>query len=494
MAQTSKKQQRHALKKQKARAEKRRKLRQSAAQLELGETPSPFDFPQPGLLTHEQMLRTGIQKFSFQKAFASEVERALGDFFGEEVLQTRAIEFENPEISAFQEWLFFDFVLSNGRHLIDLFAEREGAALPPEQQAMLHEWIETNRLRLLEVQSVAPGVGEVVKDLLSGEVLHCRDITMSYLARKWAVVLARPLRTEGRWAFTGSGSLFSPNEKAELVEFASDLWRQYQDRHATASLNAFYRDNSLALHRFADALNKRIATPIYLSAEGHPLVKAVATYRLHAPAKVVARLDECEEFVYLGAIQNETAGEHYGWLLRGRSQAPEENKNVDSLALMLQNQWTAGPGEPSYLSLGDITVTRSSLQLECLSSERLAIGRRLLEELLAGLIVHRDDSVTDLNRADTQDSVAPPTPSLRDTDPNARQVEFELLARKAEQWLNTPVPALDNQTPREAARHAEGRARLEELLRVLEYYESDEGSMKQTPYSVKSFRRELGMM
>lgn len=492
MAKMSKKQQRHALKKQKERVEKRRKLRHSA-QIESGEMYSPNDSPQSWPLSHEQMLRTSIQKFAFQKTFASEVERALGDFFGDEVLQTRVIEFETPEMSAFQEWLFFDFVLSNGRRLIDLFAERKGAALPPQQQAMLYEWIETNRLRLLEVQSITPGQGEVVKDLLSGEVLHCRDISMSYGARKWAIFLARPLRTEGEWAFTGSGKQLSPNEKDELVNFARELWRQYQELHVSASLNDFYRDNSLALYRLADAINKRNAAIAYVSAEGHPLVRAEATYTVLAPAEVMARLDECEEFTFTGDRPSDTQENHYAWLLRGRSQAPEKNENLDNRVLLLQGEWTAGPGEPSYRTLGDITVTRSLLRLECLSFERLTLGRQLLEELLVGLIVHRDDSVTDLTVANAQDSKSPISLPLSQTDPSARQVEYELMARKAEQWLNTPVPALDNQTPRQAARHAEGRAKLEELLKVLEYYERDDSSMKQTPYNAESFRRELGL-
>jgi hypothetical protein len=491
MAKSTKKQQKHAQKKQKARAEKRREMRH-AAQVDR-QLSSPFDFPLSGTHAHEKMLRASIQKFAFQKLFNSDIEDALGSYFGEEAVQTRTIEIEEPEMAAFQEWFFFDFVLSNGRHLIDLFAEREGPALPSEQQAILHDWIETNRQRLLEVQSLAPGEGEVVKDLLSGEVLHCHDISMSYTARKWAVILARPLRTGGQWAFTGSGMMLSPLEKAGMVEFASELWRDYQTQHASASLSEFYRDNSLTLREFANDLRNRTANPVYLSAEGHPLVGAVATYELQAHAEVVARLDEGEEFEYVGESESEIDADHYVWLLRGRSQAPATNENLEKSALLLRTQWTAGPGEPAYLTLGDITAARTMLRLECLSRERLASGRQLLEEVLGELIAHRNDSFADFTFDDKQNAALPAKPPLRQTDPNARQVEFELMAHEAERWLNTPVPALDNQSPRQAVRDAAGRAKVEELLKIMEYYESNDEVKQQTPYSAHSLRRELGL-
>ena len=46
----------------------------------------------------------------------------------------------------------------------------------------------------------------------------------------------------------------------------------------------------------------------------------------------------------------------------------------------------------------------------------------------------------------------------------ARAIEQEMRRRHWEEWLDTRVPALGNKTPRQAAKTASGRERLEGLL------------------------------
>ena len=306
MAKPTKKQQRHALKKQKVRAEKRRALRISSAQQA---DSSPYDTA-PLLpatpLNDEAALRASIQKFAFRRANAPDMERALALYFGNDFVHTRTLTADEPEIAAFQEWYFFDFVPERGTRLIEQFAEEVGPTLPPAQQAMLHSWIETNRLRLFEVQEVTPGVGEVVKDLLSGEVIHGSDISMSRNARRWQIVLARILRTGERWSFTGAGWMFTPEDKHRLVRFITDRWRHYQAGHPEATFDDFYRAHSLDLLKFGQQVQADALHPLYRSAEGHELVRAGATYRVLDYRQVIERLDQAEEFVFAGPSEDVT--------------------------------------------------------------------------------------------------------------------------------------------------------------------------------------------
>lgn len=55
-----------------------------------------------------------------------------------------------------------------------------------------------------------------------------------------------------------------------------------------------------------------------------------------------------------------------------------------------------------------------------------------------------------------------------ETPPELKALEKELRRRHWEQWLTTRVPALGNKTPRQAARSAGGRERLEALLAQFE--------------------------
>ena len=494
MAKPTKKQQRHALKKQKARTEKRRELRITHAQQA---DSSPYD-PAPLLpaipLNDEAALRASIQKFAFRRANAPDMERALALYFGEEYVRTQTLTADESEFAAFQEWYFFDCVSARGTRLIEQFAEKVGPSLPPTQQAVLHSWIETNRLRLFEVQEVTPGSGEIVKDLLGGEVIHAHDISMSHAARKWQIVLARILRTGEKWGFTGAGLLLSPDDKLRLARFLTEGWHQYRAEHPEATYNDFYRDHSLDLLKFGQQVQAESLHPLYLSAEGHELVRAATTYLVLDYRQVVGRLDQADEFVYAGPSKEMRDADHYNWLLRGRSQAPEmHEEETDRRKLLMRTEWSAGPGGPSFLNLGDLSVGRQMLRLDCLSRERLALGRQLLEYLLNGLIVHKKDTFAAFDFDIRTPTSAPPPRALPLTDPDARQVERELLEREAQKWLTTPVPALDNQSPLQAVQHPDGRAKVEELLKVVEYYQDDGSTLRDSPLDVRNLRRVLGL-
>lgn len=495
MAKPTKKQQRHALKKQKARAEKRRALRSASARQ--ADFP-PFDFAPPPMgapQDDEEALRASILEYVYERARGPELDRAIALFFGEKAARSRMSPNSEPEIAAFQEWYFFDFAPAGGERLIDRFARRVGPTLPPAQQAMLHSWIETNRLRLFEVQEVTPGVGEVVKDVLNGEVLQAYDITVSLKARKWQLVLARILRTNERWGFTGSGMFFAPDEKQRWERFLTERWQHYRAAHPEGAYSEFYRDHSLELFRFGQQVQEDMANLRYRSAEGHELVHASTTYSVLDYDQVAERLELAEEFVYAGASEEIRNADHYNWLLRGRSRAPGENAEKDGdRALRLRTEWSQGPGSPSFLSLGDLYIGPRMLRLDCLSRERLVLGRQLLEELLDGLITHQKDTF----KVFVVDAVAPrrslPLRERLTHDPAARQVELELLEREAERWLNTPVPALDNRSPLEAVQHPDGRAKVEEMLKTVEYYQDDRSTLKDSPLDVRNLRRALGLI
>ena len=491
MAKSTKKQQQRALKKQKARADKRRQLRH-ASSTPAGSELVPWAGPARAPSSPEMALRHSIQAFAFQPRFGADFRRAIALFLEVEDSETTTLALDEAEMAEFQEWFFMDFVTGSGQRLIELFAEEEGPALPSDQRQMLADWMATNRLRLFEVQAVTPGVGETVIDLLSGEVLHCNDISVSNAARRWSILLARPLLTEGRWHFTGAGKLFSPFEKDVLVRFAQELWQEYQQQNPLAAVAAFYRDCSLQLRRFATARQEQTKSPVYRTPEHHLLVTATAEYQVRDRHAADERLNATEEFVYVGDSEEEPDVHHYVWLLRGRSHVPKATQATKA-AFELRTEWTLGPGHPSFLTLGDLTLAGATLELICTSRERLAAGRQLLEEVLEGAIVHRGDRFTAMDTAGVGSSPVPVAQAPKAADSELRQVQNELLGRELKKWLDTPVPRLGQQTPRQAAKTPAGRAELEELLKVMDYLEEGDPGRSETPLSVRAIRRELGL-
>ena len=128
---------------------------------------------------------------------------------------------------------------------------------------------------------------------------------------------------KGRWHFTGSGNMFSLMEKKKLVGMANGLWQDYQSAHPSASLDEFYRDNSLQLRQQAHDLHVSRQNSVYVTPENHLLLQAVAEYEVLIPDQVVACLEEAEEFVFAGESESNPNADYYNWLLRGRSHIPE---------------------------------------------------------------------------------------------------------------------------------------------------------------------------
>ena len=82
-------------------------------------------------------------------------------------------------------------------------------------------------------------------------------------------------------------------------------------------------------------------------------------------------------------------------------------------------------------------------------------------------------------------------PASMPTGPEADALIREYKARHYATWPDDHLPALDGLTPREAAAQPNYRARLDTLLKEMEYHESQEEPGKQ--FSFSTIRRELGM-
>jgi len=437
----------------------------------------------------ERVLRERILEFVYQKRFGTDFRRAIRLYFGEEALQNNVLTVDEEGIPSLQEWYTNDYVTSEGECIIDLFAREKGPRLPTAQRQMLDDWRRTNRYGLFEVQKVEPGVGVTVQDLLSGEVLEVNDISFSYALVKWQVLVTRSLLTEGRLGFTGSGFPLPPMEKPELLDFAQELWKKYQVQHPDASLAHFYQNHGLDIyHR---ALEIASAPPPVYTPEGHLLMYSTARYAVTDSRAVKERLDQTEEFIRVGPEADDPKALHYNWLLQGRSHVPEVP--MDGRGKIMRTNWTAGPDEPTYLSLGDVQLWHNRLELSCLSQERLEAGKTLLKQVLGRFIRHLGDEFENLDTSLASAKPAPPDYEEEIPAEVAEALVREMMATQSAEWLDSPVPALDGKSPRAASRDPAMREQLEELLKTVEYVEERRRREGEPYVDIAGLRRELGL-
>jgi hypothetical protein len=457
----------------------------------------------------EKALRKRISEFGLSERFKDDFEQAFEQYMGPGAIQKRGdqkilVLEEETELSGFQEWFYFDYVLQSGDRIIDLFAREVGPQLSAAQRKILKDWLATNRLRLLETQSVEPGVGETMQDLLSGEILRLNDISFSYHGSRWSIFLARPLLTEGRWHFTGSGTILTPLEKPRILKAATELLAAYQEKHPQAELLDFYRDHSLDLRRAEkEILEERGRPKALVTAEGHPAILATAEFTLTGdPLEVESALDEAEEFVFVGEQEKGEFADclHYLWLLRGRSSVPEAPEDQSpSDGLILSSSWTAGPGETDFRTLGDLYLCWEDLTLSCMSHERLEAGKELLNQILSNKIKHWQDHFKDLreawdqlDREDEEDALGEENWEEEEGDAEAEMIGEEMIERLSRRWLDTPDQS--GITPRQAAQTPEGQEELRERMKVMEFLEDKAlKSGKRPPMRLDIIREELGL-
>lgn len=437
----------------------------------------------------ERRLRDRIQQFAYQERFRRHFEQAVSRYFGEEVLASRTLRADEAEVSAFQEWFFFDVPTRSGETIIDLFAREVGSELSELEQELLEKWREWNRYRLFEVQQVMPGTGIVVEDLLSGERLEVHDRSASRILTRWQIILARPLYTN-RLHFTGSGIPLPPMRKEAVLEYSRQLLADFKARQPEATLDEFYRHHGLDILQFMQRL--AMQRPKVITPEGHAVEFCTAHYRVADADAVAERLHAAEEFEYAGPSADDPGALHFNWLLRGRSHVPEQPKPESEALVMQTTQWMPGVGEGKYRSLGDVEVWRNRLALTCMSRARLEAGKTLLGTVLGGLIKHRRDKIESVE--DLMERPLPePSPRERVPPEVADALMREMFKEQYEHWVDESIPALGGKTPREAVQDPEGHAQVIELLKSVEYTEEQRRKAGEPWFDVNQLRRQLGL-
>ena len=142
--------------------------------------------------------------------------------------------------------------------------------------------------------------------------------------------------------------------------------------------------------------------------------------------------------------------------------------------------WAGSNAAGALTSLGTMKLEGEIFALEANSVERGARGRALLERLTGSATRHRATTHEDLRRHVMESVTAqalgrkdPHEPkqkaSDRALDPNvAEALAAEHYGRYYRAWIDEPVPAIDDRTPREASKVPALRARLEDLIHGLE--------------------------
>lgn len=385
---------------------------------------------------------TKLLTFAFHPAFDSDHSMAEVTFWGSLIKEGVTpelrwlLESEDATIK-YNSWFLFDWDVDDSGSVADLFLQEENAQLSPAERQFLRR-LANAPLRLYEVEGVERGLGVHLLDLWTNERLFVIERTATQQIVTWDLLGARVAPDGiGCHVFEGGLYLYPAEVKDTIIRHMRRLHRRHHRRHPFDDLATFFRKHGMVFHHLWLNLVAFPEPPELVTTEGDRLVFCRSVFETDQPDAVRADLAAHPD---VRVMQDG----HLSW--RERTDTGERE-------------------------LGSWTLDGNRLVLETMSQERAARGRTWVESVLGDRVRYRATSLETLGQAmrDLQPRARKPAELVIDgVPPEGAGAVRELFDRHYRSWIERPVPALGNRTPRAAAAVALWRPKVVNLLKQLE--------------------------
>jgi hypothetical protein len=338
-----------------------------------------------------------------------------------------------------------------------------------------------------QILSVEAGRSLALKEMLTGEELVVQELTGSQTLRKGEILYARTITLGGVSLMFGCAvQPLPPRYAAQLLDLR-DALLEIHGRLSIEDLHALDGPLRRVYWNHVESL-RNPKLPTLSNTDGDLFEPTTLRFALDAtPLEAVRALaplaiGETAEAL-LAAADRDAEGSithaEIPWLKRGNKQHKEWSNTV----------------------LGTLTIEPARIAAEVNSQKRAKRLRNEIEKRLAGCVRFESQttkSVEELRAESARKDAAAPRELAEQTE-EQRALEAlpevqALLARQREEhwrhWLDTPLPALGGETPRQAVR-SKSRERLEALLLEFEW-DNRQGRNPMSP-DVAALRRHLGV-
>lgn len=355
-------------------------------------------------------------------------------------------------------------------------------------------------MSVYEVTGVSPGKWVEVRDLVrGGEPVRVFEHLASQQMVRWDRIGARVVDYLGQKVFTGALLAYTVEQSEQLRHLIdakiTDTLTARHLKHsnldqpeirtaiedALATLPAAFTACWLAGHLGVDDAPPRDV----VNSEGDPFIFAETRFALRegTAADIVSRLDALKD---LHRVDDSPPGWDWHGMIDARRETPGKG-------LMLKTQSVA-TGEQVF---GSLKLADGALSFSTNSVARKERGIEILKAALGDLIGTALTSLTNvedaLNRAretastkaDTEDEIPPAV---------AAAAMRQFYDQHYRDWTDTPLPALDGRSPKEAVRTKGGEDEVVALLKSVENMEARRcGASGALPYDFGWLWQELGL-
>jgi len=346
-------------------------------------------------------------------------------------------EIWHGELFRYQMCMCMDADEDEGHTVLDGYLSERGHDLQPGERVYL-ERMQSAHLALYEIEEVRPGVGIHLRDVWQDRSCWVVERSGSRQLVRWDLLAARVFPAAGgELQIEGDTSLFNHDDKERILKRLETEYAKYE-AHTRGTKDAFLKRCGSLFHTMWMEHEVFRPLPTMVTPEGAPIELGIS------------RIDVGDVDILRASLSEHDAFE-------------EEPDNV----------WTCTEEEGRVLAT--MRLAGHLLILEGLSRERLQRARKLLRAAApnAGL-KHRSTHYTDPVEALGREPPEPQDRGGKLPDEEANEWVTKFKTEHYRRWIDDKIPALENLTPREAARDETMRPRLVGLLKSIENAEARE--------------------
>jgi hypothetical protein len=319
-----------------------------------------------------------------------------------------------------------------------------------------------------------------LKDVLTGKRFHVLEQGASQRLRPADLLFTRVVSLDGASIMLGASPfIVPPRWHTHLIDWRERIFRKRRmTRQHLEDFDIEIREMYFQIA--AELLNP--TPPRLANTDGEPLALTTLTYELKTTVD--------DAFGRLAPMARVHADDHVDEITHDESGA------ITSAVLSWVKAGNRKHKEWDNTILGTLRLEAGRLVVDVNSTRRAERVKREIARRVPDAAILVDTQVVDPSdalaaRQRERASGARDDKPPRETPPQLRALEEDLLHRHWEEWLDARVPALGNKTPRQAARSVSGRERLEALLAQFE--RDAEGSHRSASADVAFVRSELGL-
>jgi hypothetical protein len=340
-----------------------------------------------------------------------------------------------------------------------LFLERDARNLGEGERHFL-EGLRVSHLRLYEVLNVKLDQGFELRDLWDDRRLYVREGAATRQIVTWDIVVGRiGAGGGGETVFETLPYLFPAADKDDLLKGLRKAHQVFTVEFPDKDIRGFFRNMAPVFHKL---WLERVALPPrpkLITGDGEPFIFAKVIFDLLDRDAATHALADREDIVDHGDGS-------YGWL---------------------------EPAGSLQRSVGTMIFEEKRIVFETTSQKRAEKARDELPGLLAGTVRFRAISYEDVEQALQH---APKTTKKEESSipiEEQRKMLGEFYEQHYRKWLDEPVPALGNRTPRHAAGLKTMRPKVVALLKDFEGHSERQSRSGEIAYDFGWMWAELGL-